>query len=167
MILSKMHEIHVYTILSFHIPQSKLSSWHGFLPKILWIISQSLVKKIIHFLKGEVCGTEKAKDNSKALGYSTVRQNGTAFIDLYKQQKSVIMKVKLHVRLWSLLRSRERQISLLEMSLWQSYFMVLTLHSASVYQHRPHVCFYEYKARSVTFYSRLRQSRFAVLTACD
>ena len=71
-----------------------------------WILAQNFVdnitvtgEKIIHFLKGEVCGREKAKDNSKALGYSTVRQFGTAFIDLYKQQKSVKMKVKLHVRL--------------------------------------------------------------------
>ena len=37
-------------------------------------------------------------DNSKAIGYSTVRQYGTACIDLYKQQKSLNMNANPHPR---------------------------------------------------------------------
>ena len=39
-------------------------------------------EKIHSFLKGEVCGRKRKNDNSKTVGYSTVRQYGTACIDL-------------------------------------------------------------------------------------
>ena len=42
---------------------------------------------------------EKGKnENSKTIGYSTVRQYGTACIDLYKQQKSWNMNANPHPR---------------------------------------------------------------------
>ena len=56
-----------------------------------WMLTQNFVdnitvtgEKIHSFLKGEVFGRKRKNDNSKTVGYSTVRQYGTACIDLYR-----------------------------------------------------------------------------------
>ena len=68
-----------------------------------WMLSQSFAdnitvtgEKIHSFLRGEVCGRKRKNDDRKVIGYATVRQYGTACIDLYKQQKSLNMNANPH-----------------------------------------------------------------------
>jgi hypothetical protein len=68
-----------------------------------WMLSKSFADNITvtgertHlFLRGEVCGRKRKNDDSKVIGYATVRQYGTACIDLYKQQKSLNMNANPH-----------------------------------------------------------------------
>ena len=53
-------------------------------------------EKVHSFLRCEVCGRKRKNDGSKAIGYSTVRQYGTACLDLYKQQKTLNMNANPH-----------------------------------------------------------------------
>jgi ribosomal protein L5 len=48
-------------------------------------------EKIHSFLRGKVFGRKRKNDDSKGIGYSTVRQYGTVCIGVYKQQTSFNM----------------------------------------------------------------------------
>ena len=67
------------------------------------MLSQSFVdnitvtgEKIHSFLIDKVCRRKRKSDDSKVIEYSNMRQNGTACINLNKQQKSLNMNANPH-----------------------------------------------------------------------
>ena len=89
-----MHQIHVHAIFTLHILPNKLNLRNGCFLKVLQILlcawwNYSLISDRWHLWT-------RKKDDSKVIGYSTVKQHRTACIDLYKRQKSLNMSANLH-----------------------------------------------------------------------
>ena len=57
-------------------------------------------KKIHSFLRGKVCERKRKNNDSNIIGYSTLRQYGTAYIELYKQQKPLNRNANPHQQVY-------------------------------------------------------------------
>ena len=82
------------TQISYSAKQAEFKAW---MPSKSFADNITVTGEKIHsFLRGEVCGRKRKNDGRKVIGYATVRQYGTACIDLYEQQKSLNMNSNLH-----------------------------------------------------------------------